>query len=124
MRQVVDTYLRAWMEQDPKLITTIFTDEATYHERVFQEPIRTVAGIRNYWQTKVAKEQANITARLLNLYLAENVAPTTAIAEWEAEFDDLVKGYRKRIREVAILEFDSDRIANLREYWASERAAI
>lgn len=124
VRQVVDTYLRAWMEQDPKLITTIFTDEATYHERVFQEPIRTVAGIRNYWQTKVAKEQANITARLLNLYLAENVAPTTAIAEWEAEFDDLVKGYRKRIREVAILEFDSDRIANLREYWASERAAI
>ena len=45
---------------------------------------------------------------------------TTAIAEWEARFDDVVKGHRKRMREVAILECDGDRIASLREYWTSE----
>lgn len=114
----VDTYLKAWNEQDPDLIVTIFTDDATYHERVLQEPIRTRAGIRDYWQTKVVTEQANIDARLLNLYLADD--GTTAIAEWEATFDDLVKGHRKRMREVAILEFRGDLIASLREYWASE----
>ncbi|WP_084020416.1 nuclear transport factor 2 family protein [Mycobacterium avium] len=119
VHKVVDTYLQAWMDQDPDLIVTIFTDDATYHERVLEEPIRTQAGIRNYWQTKVVEQQANIEAKLLNLYLAENT--TTAIAEWEAQFDDLVERTRKRMREVAILEFDGDRIARLREYWASQR---
>jgi ketosteroid isomerase-like protein len=118
-RKTVDTYLRAWVNQDPDLITTVFTDDATYHERVLQEPIRTKAAIREYWQTKVVKQQANIEVRLLNLYLADN--RTTAIAEWEAVFDDLVQGHRKRMREVAILELAGDQIASLREYWASER---
>lgn len=42
---------------------------------------------------------------------------TTAIAEWEAHFDDLVEAHGKLTREVAILEFDGERIASLRECW-------
>ncbi|GBE63691.1 hypothetical protein MFM001_01530 [Mycobacterium sp. MFM001] len=117
VRKVVATYLRAWSAQDPDLITTIFTPAATYHERVLEEPIRGEAAIRHYWQTKVVEGQANIEVELLNLYLDG----TTAIAEWEARFDDLVQGHRKLMREVAILEFDGDRIGGLREYWASQR---
>lgn len=113
----VDTYLRAWTEQDPDLIVTIFTDDATYHERVLGEPIRTLAGIRDYWETKVVASQANINAKLLALYQDQH----TVIAEWEAVFDDLVQDCRKRMREVAILEFEGDKIASLREYWASEQ---
>jgi len=115
----VRTYLTAWATQDPDLIVTIFTDDATYHERVLHEPIRSAAGIKGYWQTKVVAGQANIDARLLNLYRADD--GFTAIAEWEATFDDLVQGVRKRMREVAILEFRGELIASLREYWASER---
>ncbi|HTM85063.1 MAG TPA: nuclear transport factor 2 family protein [Mycobacterium sp.] len=118
IRGTIDTYLHAWMQQDPELIGTIFTDDATYHERVLQEPIRSRAGIRDYWQTKVVDGQADIDARLLNLYLATD--GITAIAEWEATFTDRVQGHRKRMREVAILEFSGERIASLREYWASE----
>jgi ketosteroid isomerase-like protein len=117
VRNVIDDYLRAWMSQDPDLIVTLFTPNATYHERVLDEPICGAAGIRAYWQTKVVTEQANIETDLLNLYLDGS----TAIAEWEARFDDLVEGHRKRMREVAILEFDGARIAGLREYWASEQ---
>jgi len=117
VRTTIDTYLRAWTEQDPELIVTIFTDDATYHERVLGEPIRTRAGIRDYWQHKVVEGQANIDARLLNLYTATD--GTTVIAEWEATFDDRVQNVRKRMREVAILEFAGERIASLREYWAS-----
>ncbi|KLO27901.1 hypothetical protein ABW16_15165 [Mycolicibacter heraklionensis] len=118
VRTTIDTYLRAWTLQDPELITTIFTDDATYHERVLNEPIRTRAGIRDYWQSKVVQGQANIDARLLNLYTATD--GTTVIAEWEATFDDRVQNVRKRMREVAILEFAGERIVSLREYWASE----
>jgi len=98
---------------------TIFTDSATYHERVLGAPIRNRAGIRAYWQTKVVESQRNIECELLNLYLDGD----TAIAEWEARFDDLDQGIRKRIREVAICVFEGRRIASLREYWSSERIA-
>ena len=60
--------------------------------------------------------QANITCRLLSLYLDGD----TAIAEWVAEFDDLTQGHRKRMQEIAVLVFEEGRIASLREYWASE----
>lgn len=118
VRAMIDVYLRAWMTQDPDLIVTIFTPEATYHERVLGEPIRGHDGIRRYWETKVVAEQANIEASLLNLYL--DVGGSTAIAEWEARFDDKVKGHRKLMREVAILDLVDNKIASLREYWASQ----
>jgi hypothetical protein len=119
VRKLIDTYIRAWTTQDPDLILTVFTPTATYHERVLQQPIRDHTGIREYWQTKVVEEQANIQAELLSLYLDG----TTAIAEWEARFDDVVDGHRKRMREVAILELEGDRVASLREYWTSERVS-
>ena len=113
---VIDVYIEAWEKQDPDLIVTIFTDDATYHERVLQDPIPDRDAIRAYWESKVVGSQANITCRLLDLYLDGD----TAIAEWLAEFDDVVQGVRKRMREVAILEFRDGLIASLREFWASE----
>jgi hypothetical protein len=119
VRDVLDVYIRAWVKQDPDLIVTIFTDAATYHERVLEEPMRDREGIRAYWQAKVVESQGNIKCELLNLYLDGD----TAIAEWEAEFDDLIQQVRKRMREVAILVFEGQLIASLREYWASEQIA-
>jgi ketosteroid isomerase-like protein len=115
-RDVVDVYIRAWETQDPDLIVTIFTAAATYHERVMGEPIPDRDAIRHYWQDKVVESQANITCELLNLYLDGE----TVIAEWEAEFDDLAQGVRKRMREIAVLEFEGGLISSLREYWASK----
>ena len=60
------------------------TKHATYHERVLQAAIPDRDAIHEYWRTKVAQAQANIDCKLLNLYLDGN----TAIAEWDAEFDD------------------------------------
>jgi hypothetical protein len=116
---VLDIYIRAWTQQDADLITTIFTDNASYHERVLGTPILGRDGIKAYWQTKVLGSQANIKCELLNLYLDGS----TAIAEWEAEFDDLVQRIRKRMREVAILDFDGYLIESLREYWSSQEIA-
>jgi SnoaL-like protein len=98
-------------------IVTIFTAFATYHERVLEEKIRNRDGIRSYWKTKVVESQANISCKPLAIY----VDGDTAIVEWEANFDDLAEGDRKRMREVAILEFEGHLISSLREYWASER---
>jgi hypothetical protein len=120
VREVIGVYIKAWTEQDPDLIVTIFTPEATYHERVMEAPIPDRAAIRAYWESKVVGAQANITCGLISLYLDGD----TAIAEWLAEFDDVTQGVRKRMREIAVLRFvPSERggylIASLREYWAS-----
>lgn len=120
VRDVVDLYIRAWVEQDADLIEKIFTDTATYHERAFEPPIHDRHGIRAYWEDKVVESQSDIKCKLLNLYLDEN----TAIVEWEAEFDDSIQKVRKRIREVAILVFEGRLIASLREYWSSEQVAV
>lgn len=114
---VITTYIRAWQQQDPDLIVTIFTERATYHERVMGEPIPDREAIRQYWQDKVVGAQGNITCKLLSLYLDGD----TAIAEWLAEFDDVAQGVRKRMQEIAVLEFEGGLIASLREYWASEQ---
>jgi hypothetical protein len=119
VQDVVDTYIRAWVEKDPDLIVTIFTDTGTYHERVLEAPIENREGIRHYWQAKVVECQDHITCKLLSLFLDGN----TAIVEWEAEFDDLAQMARKRMREVAILVFEGKLIASLREYWSSEKLA-
>lgn len=116
VHEVLDTYIKAWEEQDSDLICTIFTREATYHERVLSDPIPDRDAIREYWETKVVRDQANIRCRLLNFYIDGD----TVVAEWEARFDDVAQGVRKRMREVAILEFDGLLIESLREYWASE----
>lgn len=115
-RRTLDTYIRAWETQDPDLIVTIFTPGATYHERVLAEPIPDREAIRAYWETKVARDQANIRCRLLTCY----VDGDTLIAEWLTQFDDLAQGVRKRMREIAVIEFEGPLIASLREYWASE----
>ncbi|MFE6091752.1 nuclear transport factor 2 family protein [Streptomyces massasporeus] len=117
VRGVLDTYIQAWVNQDPDLIVSIFTHSATYHEHVLEEPIRDRLGIKRYWQEKVVKSQRSIECELLNLYLDGD----TAIAEWEVQFDDLSDGERKRMREVAILVFEDRLISSLREYWSSER---
>lgn len=119
VRSVLDVYIQAWTGQDPDLITTIFTDNASYHERVLEAPILGRDGIKAYWQNKVVDSQANIKCELLNLYLDG----ATAVAEWEAEFDDLPQKKRKRMREVAIITFNGHLIESLREYWSSQETA-
>lgn len=119
VREVLDIYVRAWENQDPGLIVTIFTEDATYHERVLQAPIPDRNAIRQYWETKVVAAQANIKCEVLNVYLDGS----TAIAEWEAEFDDVVQRVRKRMREIAVLDFRDRKISALREYWSSETVA-
>jgi hypothetical protein len=103
----------------PRLDRDIFTNSATYHERVLEAPIRDRKGIREYWQPKVVQSQGAIKCELLNLYLDGD----TTIVEWEAQFDDLTQRVRKWMREVAILVFEGRLVASLREYWSSEKIA-
>ena len=114
-REVLDIYIRAWETQDPDLIVTIFTPAATYHERVLGDPIPDRDAIRATGSPR-SSGAGQHHCELLNVYIDGD----TVIAEWEAEFDDVAQGVRKRMREIAVLVFEEHLIASLREYWASE----
>ena len=102
VEKLLAIYRDAWQQQDSELILTIFQVDAKYHERVLEEPHIGHFEIKSYWDRKVVSSQANIVFNLLNVY----VDGDTAIAEWEATFDDLKQNVPKHIKEVAILEFN------------------
>src|ERR1035437_3566065 len=118
--EVLRIYQEAWEQQNPSLILSIFTDDAIYHERVLQQPIRGHKNIRKYWENKVLKGQGNIKFTLLHSY----VVGQTGIAEWEVWFDDKNRLVRKHMKEVAILNFRDGFISSLREYWACEETSV
>jgi hypothetical protein len=102
VREVLDVYIRAWEGQDPALIVTIFTEEASYHERVMGEPIRGRDGIRDYWQTKVVGTQPTSPASCsTSTWTTARRSPSG-----KATFDDTAQQVGKRMREVALLTFD------------------
>jgi len=116
VENLVQKYEQAWEQQDAEGILEIFTKDALYYERIFEEPFRGHSGIKAYWKNKVVKQQKNINFKLLALYIDGD----SAIAEWEVQFDDILQKVRKHMREVAILEIKNNKIASLREYWTSK----
>jgi hypothetical protein len=67
----------------------------------------------------VCREQANIQFALRQLYI--DTSKSTAIAEWEASFDDIPGNCRKHMLEIAVLDIQGEKISGLREYWCSEK---
>jgi ketosteroid isomerase-like protein len=116
VKEVLKIYSKAWMNKDPEEIITIFTEDATYHERAFEEPHKGHEEIKKYWRDIVIGEQTEIEFELLNLYIEGD----TAIAEWKAKFHKNNSQKKKVIKEVAILEFEGNKIKSLREYWHSK----
>lgn len=114
--KTIEKYKNAWITRDPESILEIFTKNGKYHERVLKKPFVGHSQIRKYWKDKVVAEQKNIKFVLLNLYIEGD----TAIAEWEANFYDMVYRDNVHMKEVAILEFKGNKISSLREYWSSE----
>jgi len=117
LRDLVVKYGLAWERQDVHALDELFTEDALYQERAFGRPLKGLAEIRQYWERKVMNEQRNIQFRMLSLYGQGE----TGVAEWEAEFDDLVQNVRKQLREIALIELSGNKIRSLREYWSSRR---
>lgn len=114
---LIKIYGKAWETADPELILTVFTPDAIYTDRWYQEPHRGHAGIKKYWQEKVIGEQRNIRFTPLNLYAYGE----KAVSEWEAEFDDVNRNIHILMRGVLLLELEEEKIKSLREYWLSKK---
>lgn len=115
--KLISVYGKAWETSDANLILTIFTPDAAYADRWYQEPHRGHAGIKKYWEDKVIGEQRNIRFTPLNTY----VDGSTATVEFEAEFDDIKRTVHILMRGVLLLELEREKIKSLREYWLTKK---
>ena len=120
-RELINTYGEAWVKQDPELILTVFTPDATYDDP--NEPKNFgYGGIRAYWISKVLGEQKDINFKLQNVWIDEG--GEKVIAEWEAEFTDVVRNLRIHMFEVAIFDALGDKFSSLRKYYKTTKTAL
>lgn len=116
---LLQTYGEAWEKRDADLITTIFTEDATYLDPKEGE-VRGRDGIRNYWISKVQGEQKDIRFKLLNVW----VNGETVIAEWNAVFTDVPRNLNIDMTEVAIFGTRDGKFSSLREYYKSTKTPL
>lgn len=112
--KLLETYGRAWEQQDSDLILTIFTDDATYKERALGTPMVGHEQIKKYWEEKVCAEQSDISFRVIRRLICKQ----TIIAEWRASFMSSIEG-RVDLQEVALMDVDAEsgKIMSLIEYF-------
>ncbi len=117
--KLIEVYGKAWETRDPKLIVTIFTEDATYNDPKEPENIGREA-IRQYWVTKIIGEQEDITFDLRHVW----VDGDSVIAEWHATFKDIKRNLLIDMIEVAIFTVEGDKFSSLREYYKTVKTPL
>lgn len=115
--EILEVYKNAWINQDPKLILSIFHEDGEYGEYLLKGAFKGHDEIKKYWIEKVVEEQSNIEFKLLNLFTDND----TIIAEWDVTFYSSIENKRIHLVQIGVFETENDKIKRFREYWHSER---
>ena len=119
LKSWLDTYGRAWETRDPELVVTLFTEDATYQETPFVEPMRGRVAIHEYWAQKVAQWQEDV--RFGHEVLA--VEGDTGIGHWWVSFVRIRTKSKVRLDGIFLLTFDRTRLCRtLREWWVRQES--
>lgn len=111
----IEGYRRAWAEDDPELLLTLFTEDASYRSSPFREPDVGHEAIRAYWA------RAAGTQRRVEVRMGEPVVDGNVVAvEWWTTMEDADEG-EVTLPGCLLLQFAGDgRCFDLREYWHLE----
>jgi uncharacterized protein (TIGR02246 family) len=107
-------YGRAWETRDPESVAALFTEDATYQETPFTEPLRGRAAIREYWLKVVVERQKQIQFGFKVLAIQESLA----FARWWCSFFSLPAGKRISLDGIFVLDFNDHGLCReLSEWW-------
>jgi uncharacterized protein (TIGR02246 family) len=109
-------YGRAWETKDPEAAVQLFTEDATYQETPFDEPMRGRDAIRTYWlQVEPSQDDISFGSEVLH------AGGDRALVHWWASYANVKTGEPTRLDGIFILEFDhSGRCRSLREWWHAD----
>jgi len=109
----LDRYGRAWETRNPEAAGALFTENASYHETPFDEPMRGRSAIVAYW-SHVPRTQDNIHFSYDIITLTDNMA----IAHWTSSFIRIPSNAKVGLDGIFVLAFDEQNLCTgLREWW-------
>lgn len=118
-RAWLDAYGRAWETRDPAAVVELFSEDATYQETPFSEPMRGRDAIRQYWVNSVENSQEQI--RFESEILA--IVGEVGIARWRASFVRVASGKGVRLDGIFLLTFNAEGVClKLQEWWVRQDA--
>jgi ketosteroid isomerase-like protein len=120
LRELIETmqsYGKAWEGQNPDALIALFTEDGTYQEKPYLEPMQWHDAIRAYWIQYPVSDQRNITFTLWKC----NVVEDTWYAERVARFDQIESWLSIELYWIMIITMKEWKIATLREYWHSKK---
>jgi len=112
-RSWLDAYGRAWETRDPEAAAALFTEEASYQETPFVEPMRGRTAIATYW-SHATRSHTDVHFGYEVLTGGENYG----IAHWWCSFLRPPGTAFIKLDGIFVLEFDGEgRCKSLREWW-------
>ena len=116
----LDLYGRAWKTKNPNLIKKLFTQDATYQEKSFEDPIMGIDSITEYWSL-VSQTQENVNF----CYDILSVDGNQGIAHWSASFIRRQPQTRIELDGIFVINLNPEnKCINFREWWQSKKSPI
>lgn len=113
LRTWLEAYGRAWETRNAEAVTALFSDDATYQETPFVEPLRGLQAIAAYWS---AATGSHVDVHFDYAVLA--LSGNQGIAHWRCSFVRPQEKASLRLDGVFVLQFDEQgQCKSLREWW-------
>ncbi len=111
----LDAYGHAWETRDPQAAADLFTEDATYQEKPFTEPLRGRPAIHEYWR-QATQSQAEVSFGHEIL----SVVQDRGIARWWVSFTVPAQAQQVQIKLDGIflvLMAEGNLCQDFREWW-------
>jgi hypothetical protein len=111
----LDALRRAWEGRDPDAAARLFTEDATYQETPFDEPMRGRAAIRAYWEAvPTCQRQIKFDSDVLAF-----TPDGGGLARWRASFVRFPSGVPVELDGILLVRLVGGQCADFREWWHS-----
>lgn len=113
-----ERYRVAWETADVELVLTLFTEDATYRQLIFEEPNAGHEGVAAYWRG-VTSHQSDVSVRMGRPFVDGERVTVEFWTQMKVDGDDITL-----VGSLLLLFAPDGRCRSLREYWNSTSGRV